>query len=40
MFDFAEFVGIMKGWSRDLAEYDDDDDDDKVEENVEEKVDF
>ena len=41
MFDFAKFVGIMKGWSRDLAEYDDDDDDDdKVEENVEEKVDF
>ena len=31
---FAEFIGIIKGWSRDLAEYDDDDD------KVEEKIDF
>ena len=29
----------MKYWSKDFAEYDDDDDD-KVEEKVEEKVDF
>ena len=33
IFDFAAFIGIMKGWSRDLEEEDDDDDDDKVEEN-------
>ena len=37
IFDFAAFIEKMKGWSRDLAE---DDDDDKVEENFEEKVDF
>ena len=35
MFDFAAFIGIIKGWSKDLVEYDDDDDDDdKIEENV------
>ena len=38
MFDFAPFTGIIKGLSKDLAEYDDDDD--KVEEKFEEKVDF
>ena len=32
MFDFATFIGIIKGWSKDLVEYDDDDD--KIEENV------
>ena len=31
MFDFAPFTGIIKGLSKDLAEYDDDDD--KVEED-------
>ena len=36
IFDFAAFIGIIKGWSKDLA----DDDDDKVGENFEEKVDF
>ena len=35
MFDFAAFIGIIKGWSRDLAE----DNDDKVE-KLEGKVDF
>ena len=34
MFDFAAFIWIIKGWYKDLAEYDDDDD------KVEEKVDF
>ena len=38
MFDFAAFIWIIKGWSKDLAEYDDDDD--KVGENFEEKIDF
>ena len=38
MFDFAPFTGIIKGLSKDLAEYDDDDD--IVEEKFEEKVDF
>ena len=38
IFDFAAFIGIIKGWSKDLAEYDDDDD--KVEEKFEEKVSF
>ena len=38
MFDFAAFIWIIKGWSKDLAEYDDDDD--KVEEKFEEKVSF
>ena len=34
IFDFVAFIGIIKGCSEDLAEYDDDDDDDdKVEEN-------
>ena len=33
IFDFAAFIGIIKGWSRDFAEYDDDDD--KVEEKIE-----
>ena len=37
IFDFAAFIGIIKGWFRGLV---DDDDDDKVEENFEEKVDF
>ena len=37
IFDFAAFIGIMKGWSRDLE---DDDEDDKVEEIFEEKFDF
>ena len=27
IFDFAVFIGIIIGWSKDLAEYDDDDDD-------------
>ena len=36
IFDFAAFIGIIKGWSKDLA----DDDDDKVGENFEEKIDF
>ena len=41
IFDFVAFIGIIKGCSEDLAEYDDDDDDDdKVEEKFEEKVDF
>ena len=38
IFDFTAFIGIIKGWSKDLAEYDDDDD--KVEEKFEEKVSF
>ena len=38
IFDFAAFIGIIKGWSKDLAKYDDDDD--KVGENFEEKVYF
>ena len=35
MFDFVAFIGIIKGWSKDLVE----DDDDKVE-KLEGKVDF
>ena len=38
MFDFVAFIRIIKGWSRGLAEYDDDND--KVWDNFEEKVDF
>ena len=38
MFDFAAFIRIIKGWSRNLTE--DDDDDDKVGEKLEGKVDF
>ena len=38
MFDFVAFIRIIKGWSRGLAEYDDDDD--KVGEKLEEKFDF
>ena len=38
IFDFAVFIGIIKGWSKHLE--DDDDDDDKVEETFEEKFDF
>ena len=38
IFDFAAFIGIIKGWSKDLTEYDDDDD--KVKEKFEEKVSF
>ena len=37
IFDFVAFIGIIKGWPRDLAE---DDDDDRVVEKFEEKVDF
>ena len=37
IFDFAAFIGIIKGWSRGLADYDDDDDDD---DKVGEKFDF
>ena len=37
IFDFATFIRIIKGCSKDLA---DDDDDDKVGENCEEKFDF
>ena len=36
IFDFVAFIGIIKGWPRDLAE----DDDDRVIEKFEEKVDF
>ena len=38
MFGFAAFIRIIKGWSRNLTE--DDDDDDKVGEKLEGKVDF
>ena len=38
IFDFAVFIGIIKGWSKDLAEYDDDGDDDKVEESLKKKL--
>ena len=38
MFDFAAFIRIIKGWSRGLTEYDDDND--KVWDTFEEKVDF
>ena len=37
IFDFAVFIGIIIGWSKDLAEYDDDDDD-KVEESLKKKL--
>ena len=37
IFDFAAFIGIIKGYSKDLE---DDDDDDKVGEKLEGKVDF
>ena len=37
MFGFAAFIRIIKGWSRNLTE---DDDDDKVGEKLEGKVDF
>ena len=40
-FDFAVFIGVMKGWFGDFAEYDHDDGgDDKVEEKVEENIIF
>ena len=37
IFDFAVFIGIIKGWSKDLAEFDADDDD-KVEESLKKKL--
>ena len=40
-FDFAVFIGVMKGWFGDFAEYDHDDGgDDKVEKKVEENIIF
>ena len=40
IFDFAAFIGIIKGWSKHLEDDDDedDDDDDKVEETFEENL--